>query len=81
MKNIFIDVHRIEFDDRVPIENGDVCHILILVEGTLITVQTTNEKTVEFNYAETFVLAATAVIYILINNGQNRAKVIKAFLK
>lgn len=77
----FYDVHRIEFDTRVSIKNNDACHILMLVEGTMITVQTANGNSSTFNYAETFVIPAAAESYTIINKGNTRAKVVKVFVK
>ena len=76
----FYDVHRIEFDTLVTIDTADVCHVLMLVEGTSISVRINNEE-LRFNYAETFIIPAAAGLYSLINHGRTRAKVVKAFLK
>ena len=76
----FYDVHRMEFDTAVTIETDNVCHVLMLVEGTAISVKIDDEE-LRFNYAETFIVPAAAASYTLINHGQGRAKVIKAFLK
>ena len=77
----FYDVHRIEFDDRVTVETNDCCHVMMLVEGESITVETADGSTHHFAYAETFVIPAAAVSYKLTNKGSGRAKVIKSFLK
>ncbi|TZF83236.1 hypothetical protein FW774_13180 [Pedobacter sp. BS3] len=77
----FYDVHRIEFDSELTIETEDCCHVLMLVEGSTVSVNTANGMSVYFHYAETFVVPAAAKAYTLTNMGQSRAKVIKAFLK
>ncbi len=77
----FYDVHRIEFDKEIIIETHNQCHIMMLVEGSAITIKTANGTEQTFAYAETFVVPAAAQSYTLINLGKNRAKVIKAFLK
>lgn len=77
----FYDVHRIEFDKEIVIETHNQCHIMMLVEGSAITIKTANGTEQTFAYAETFVVPAAAQFYTLINLGKNRAKVIKAFLK
>lgn len=77
----FYDVHRIEFDFQVTVETHDVCHILMLVEGSRIKVQTADGTVLDFNYAETFVIPAGAKSYTLINTGGGKAKVVKAFVK
>jgi mannose-6-phosphate isomerase class I len=77
----FYDVHRIEFDSAFTVETEDVCHVLMLVEGSSISVKTKDGIESVFYYAETFVIPAAAVSYTLFNTDNGRAKVIKAFLK
>jgi mannose-6-phosphate isomerase class I len=77
----FYDVHRFEFDSNITVETGNVCHILMLVEGSSITVKTDNGTEYDFHYAETFVIPAAANNYTMINKGKGRAKVVKAFVK
>lgn len=76
----FYDVHRVEFDSSITIATNNECHVLMLVEGTTVSVAINGSKTT-YHYAETFVIPAAAETYTLYNNGPNRAKVIKAFLK
>ena len=77
----FYDVHRIEFDDRVTVETNNVCHILMLVEGKSIAIETANGTLANFHYAETIVIPAAAGSYKIVNTGGGRAKVVKAFVK
>lgn len=77
----FYDVHRIEFDKDIAVETHNQCHVMMLVEGSAITIKTANGTEQTFAYAETFVVPAAAQSYTLTNLGKNRAKVIKAFLK
>ena len=77
----FYDVHRIEFDKEISVETNNQCHVMMLVEGSAITIKTANGIEQTFAYAETFVVPAAAQSYTLNNLGKNRAKVIKAFLK
>jgi len=77
----FYDVHRIEFTTRFTVQTNNTCHILMLVEGSSVSVETGNGFITSFNYAETFVIPAAAISYTLINNGTGVAKVIKAFCK
>jgi mannose-6-phosphate isomerase class I len=76
----FYDVERVEFDTVVEIATANVCHVLMLVEGTSISVRVDNVE-MTFNYAETFIVPAAASSYTLTNHGTSRAKVVKAFLK
>ncbi|RDC56012.1 hypothetical protein DU508_13850 [Pedobacter chinensis] len=77
----FYDVYRLEFDVQVDLSTDDICHVLMLVEGSSITVITKHGTVMQFSFAETFVIPAAAESYRIINNGSQRAKVIKAFLK
>ncbi|UOE51099.1 class I mannose-6-phosphate isomerase [Mucilaginibacter sp. SMC90] len=80
-KEHFYDVHRLEFDNSVEINTDNCCHVLMLVEGNSLTVETADGVKMDFAYAETFVIPAAAGTYRLTNQGKQRAKVIKAFLK
>ncbi len=77
----FYDVHRIEFDSKISIETSNVCHVMMLVEGESVLIETQDGNKQTFAYAETFVVPAAAKSYVLTNLGKVRAKVIKAFLK
>ena len=77
----FYDVHRHEFQSEISIHTENTCHVLMLVEGVSITVQTEDGTEMTFQFAETFVIPAAAGSYRLINHGPQKAKVIKAFLK
>lgn len=77
----FYDVHRLEFASNLTIETNHQCHVLMLVEGVSIRVETEHGMNCRFNFAETFVIPAAAVSYTIFNEGENIAKVIKAFIK
>ncbi|RYD74659.1 MAG: hypothetical protein EOP55_14895, partial [Sphingobacteriales bacterium] len=77
----FYDVHRLEFDHVVEVQTENVCHVLMLVEGTAITVESADGHRMTFPFAETFVIPAAAGSYKMTNKGTQRAKVIKAYLK
>lgn len=77
----FYDVHRIEFDSSVNIETHDHCLVMMLVEGSAITVTTGNGHTTIYHYAETFVIPAAAAVCRIANHNGGRVKLIKAFLK
>ncbi|MFC6997069.1 class I mannose-6-phosphate isomerase [Rufibacter roseus] len=76
----FYAVHRFEFETEVHAKTEGQCHILSLVEGSSIIVKTGDVEQ-QVSYAETFVIPAAAKAYTLINKGQSKAKVVKAFVK
>lgn len=80
-KEHFFNVERIEFDSVFNAGTNNSCHVLMLVEGTSIDVQTEDGTITNFKYAETFLIPAAAENYKLINSGNERAKVIRAFVK
>ncbi|MCC6169398.1 MAG: class I mannose-6-phosphate isomerase [Caldilineaceae bacterium] len=77
----FYDIHRFEFDGEVTATTDGSCHIMSLVEGASVILETANGMRRRFNYAETFVVPAAAGGYRLINEGAGRAKVVKTFIK
>lgn len=77
----YYDIHRLEFDTEISVSTDQVCHVLMLVEGTAVEVETQAGFTAVFNYAETFIIPAATSHYRVINKGSGVAKVIKAFVK
>ena len=77
----FFAVQRLEFDRSIEVETNGQCHILSLVEGQTIALETGQGLRQRFQYAETFVVPAAAVRYRLINEGREPVKVISAFVK
>lgn len=77
----FYDVHRYKFDKRVLVSTENKCHVLNLVEGEYIILETLNGIRKIFNYAETFIVPAAAKEYLLINQSDRPAMVVKAFVK
>ena len=77
----FFDVHRLEFEESILVDTAGQCHILSLVEGHSIALETGQGMRQRFSYAETFVVPAAARQYRLINEGGGTAKVVKAFVK
>ena len=77
----FYDVHRIEFNTSVSVRTHGSPHLLMLVEGTSLYLETLSGKRQRFNYAETFIVPAAADSYTLINEGMAPAKVVKAYLR
>jgi len=77
----FYQVHRYEFSQHVEAETQDSPHVLNLVEGESVMLETAGGKRQRFNYAETFVVPAAAESYRLVNEGDKEVKVVCASLK
>ncbi|MCB0132670.1 MAG: hypothetical protein KDD78_17530, partial [Caldilineaceae bacterium] len=77
----FYDVHRWEFSSQVEADTDGSCHIMSLVQGTSVLLETADGRQQRFAYAETFVVPAAAGHYRLTNQSAGPAMVIKAFMK
>jgi mannose-6-phosphate isomerase class I len=77
----FYDVHRIEFTGSVTVSTADQCHVLMVVEGASVWVETSLSEKKRFYYAETFVIPAAAGAYTLHTEEGIPVKVVKAFIK
>lgn len=77
----FYDVLRYEFDDEIEINTNNDVHIMNVVEGSCVLLETKNGTVQRFNYAETFVVPSGAESFKIINKGNERAKVLDVFMK
>ncbi len=77
----FYDVHRLEFSDSLEVAANGQCHVLALVEGASLMIETSGGARTRYHYAETFIVPAAAGSYRLVNEGSSEAKVIQAFVK
>jgi hypothetical protein len=74
-------VKRYHFNSEIKIETGGKFHVLNLVEGTSITIESEKGKKETFQYAETFVVPAAAKSYTIVNNNDCEAIIVVAFMK
>lgn len=80
-KDHFYDVRRIEIDQQISLQTGEKFLVCMLVEGEAVMLQIRDDEMVRFNYAETFVIPASAGEYRFINQTDSKVKIIQAFVK
>jgi hypothetical protein len=77
----YYDVLRYHFNTSVTIETGNDCHVLSIVEGGPVAVDTGKGPVMQFSYAETFVVPAAAGNYKVENLSGKEALLVIAFIK
>jgi len=77
----YYDVWRYHILTSANIVTADKCHVISLVEGERISVETANGMCMEFSYAETFAVPAAAGSYTVKNLGGGEAMIVIAFIK
>ncbi len=77
----FYDVHRLEFDHSIEVATEGSCHVLSLVEGRGVLLETANGLRQRFNFAETFVVPAAAGRYRLISETGQAVRLVTCFIK
>jgi mannose-6-phosphate isomerase class I len=77
----FYDVHRLEFEQAVDVSTDGSVHVLSLVEGRQVLLETANGLQQRFSYAETFVVPAAAGRYRLVSEAGEALKVVCCFVK
>jgi hypothetical protein len=76
VRELFFAVHRLDFDGQVPDDTAGRFHVLNLVEGGEVTLETAAGDSYPLAYAETIVVPAAVGAYRLRGCG----KAIKAFV-
>ncbi len=79
-KEHLYSIHRLEFKKSIKISTESRFHVLNLVEGESVNIISKNQTT-KLCYAETVVIPAATGEYVIENNTDNTAKVVKAFMK
>lgn len=77
----FYDVHRFDFSTTVNARTNASPHVLNVVEGPSVVLETPGAPAQRFAFAETFVVPAAAESYQLRSDTHQPVKVVKAFLK
>jgi mannose-6-phosphate isomerase class I len=77
----FYDVHRFKIREAVDVSTNGSCHVLNVVEGDGVVVETSDGMQRQFHFAETFVIPAAARNYRLVSASKQPVKVVEAFLK
>lgn len=77
----FYDVHRFDFITTLKVDLNNCFHLMMLVEGEAILVETEDGSAQVYSYTETFMIPAAARSYKVTNKGKSPVKLIKAFLK
>jgi mannose-6-phosphate isomerase class I len=77
----FYEVLRITFQSTIEVQTDGQCHVLSLVEGKTVLLQTEMGLKQRFNYAETFIVPAAAEQYLLTNETNESAKILVVHVK
>ncbi len=79
-KEHFYTIDRYEFTGEITIHTNEQCHCCMVVEGDSVDVVTGN-KTVAYNFAETFIVPASAERYLVRAKGETKAFLVVAYVK
>lgn len=75
------DIHRYTVHSSVEVKTGGRCHVLNLVEGESVEIETAGKEHFHLNYAETLVISAAADSYRIVNSSGRPIMIVKAFMK
>ena len=77
----YYDVWRYHISSSVQISTNNKCHVLSLVEGESILIETAGGLSKQFSYAETFAIPAAAGNYTVKNLSEGGIMLVIAFIK
>jgi hypothetical protein len=77
---LFFGVHRLDFRTDVDDDTAGRFHVLNLVEGDAVVIETASGATHPLSYAETIVVPAAVGRYRLRTVGRGRCRLVKAFV-
>ncbi|MEI6889778.1 MAG: class I mannose-6-phosphate isomerase [Bacteroidales bacterium] len=77
----YYDVWRYHISSSVQISTNNKCHVLSLVEGESLLLETAGGLSKRFSYAETFAIPAAAGSYTVKNISESDIMLIIAFIK
>jgi mannose-6-phosphate isomerase class I len=75
------DVHRFTFASPLTLPTSGACHVMSVVSGGGVRLDTATGGSQRFGYAETFVVAAGAGSYTLSPEGSDAVTVVQAFVR
>lgn len=77
----FYDVYRYRLTGNIEVQTNGSCHVLSLVEGQSVLLESANGARQRFHYAETFVVPAAAASYRLTSEDGSEIHVVQASVK
>jgi mannose-6-phosphate isomerase class I len=81
LPELFYAVHRLELDRVIDDDTNGTFHLLNLVEGDQVSIETENGREHRLSFAETIVLPAAAGRYTVRSETTDRCKLVKAFVR
>lgn len=79
--DIFYAVHRYELEGKMTVDTDNRCHVLNVVEGQAVIIETLDGHSALYHHGETFVVPAAVGEYRLVPVGDQTCGVVKAFVK
>ena len=82
-RDIYYKIHRLEFKSSIDDDTKGKFHILTLVEGERVSIQSkeNSKRKFKLNFSETVIVPACFGNYSIVNMGNTWCKILKVFLK